>query len=131
MAGNPYCKQIDVFVGHNIRDQRSLQNYTQEWLANKLGISYQQVQKYETGMNRVSSGRLYEIAKILSVSIDALYRGAETVPGAPPPSTGDQTPEILSLIGDFQTLDSGTVRSAISGVVKAIAKGDPIDEAPP
>ena len=58
------AKRVDAHVGGRIRDRRTGLGLTQEHLANALNISYQQVQKYETGANRVSAGRLYEISKI-------------------------------------------------------------------
>ena len=59
---NDLAKKVDDQVGRQIRKRRNLLGLTQEQLADALGISYQQVQKYETATNRVSAGRLFEIA---------------------------------------------------------------------
>ncbi|HIF09166.1 MAG TPA: XRE family transcriptional regulator, partial [Sneathiellales bacterium] len=61
------AKRVDEHVGERIRHLRTTLGLTQEQLSSALGISYQQIQKYETGANRVSAGRLYEIAMELDV----------------------------------------------------------------
>ena len=66
-------KKIDDHVGRQIRKRRNLLGLTQEQLADALGISYQQVQKYETAANRVSAGRLYEIAAKLDSDIGFFF----------------------------------------------------------
>ena len=67
------AKKIDDHVGRQIRKRRNLLGLTQEQLADALGISYQQVQKYETAANRVSAGRLYEIAAKLDSDIGFFF----------------------------------------------------------
>ena len=67
------AKRVDAHVGRRIRDRRTGLGLTQEHLANALNLSYQQVQKYETGANRVSAGRLYEISKILQSDVSLFF----------------------------------------------------------
>ena len=62
-------KRVDAHVGGRIRDRRTVLGLTQEHLANALNISYQQVQKYETGANRVSAGRLYAVSNFLQSEV--------------------------------------------------------------
>lgn len=62
------ASEIDTIVGERIRRQRILTGQTQDQLGDALGVSYQQIQKYETGANRVSAGRLYLLAQRLEVS---------------------------------------------------------------
>lgn len=64
---------IDVHVGSRIGARRKLLQLSQKELAEKLGITFQQVQKYEKGVNRIGAGRLYSIATILGVDIDYFY----------------------------------------------------------
>ena len=66
---------IDRHVGDRIRRRRVMLGLTQEQLGEALGISYQQIQKYETGANRVSAGRLFMISQILEVGIATLFDG--------------------------------------------------------
>lgn len=66
---------IDVHVGARICARRKLLQLSQKQMAEKLGITFQQVQKYEKGVNRIGAGRLYTIAVILGVDIDYFYSG--------------------------------------------------------
>ncbi|WP_273720665.1 helix-turn-helix transcriptional regulator [Bartonella sp. ML71XJBT] len=64
---------MDKFVGKKIRFRRNMLKMSQKHLGQSLGVSFQQIQKYETGLNRVGAGRLKEIADILNVSIAFFY----------------------------------------------------------
>lgn len=70
---------VDVHVGKRIRHRRWMVGMTQQQLAEKVGIKFQQIQKYETGMNRVSASRLWDVASALSVSISFFFDGLENV----------------------------------------------------
>lgn len=74
MAGRR-ANQTDVAVGQRIRAFRKEANLSQTELANQIGVTFQQVQKYETGINRVGAGRLTKIAHALDVSIIAFFEG--------------------------------------------------------
>ncbi len=66
---------VDVHVGKRIRHRRWLVGMTQQQLAESVGIKFQQIQKYETGMNRVSASRLWDIAESLSVPVSFFFEG--------------------------------------------------------
>lgn len=66
---------VDKHVGLQIRNRRTLMGLSQEKLADSVGVTFQQVQKYERGTNRVSASRLFSFSKILGVSIDYFYDG--------------------------------------------------------
>lgn len=66
---------VDVHVGKRIRHRRWLAGVTQQQLADKVGIKFQQIQKYETGMNRVSASRLWDIADALDVPVSFFFEG--------------------------------------------------------
>lgn len=68
---------VDVHVGKRIRHRRWMVGMTQQQLAEKVGIKFQQIQKYETGMNRVSASRLWDIAETLSVPVSFFFVGLE------------------------------------------------------
>ena len=73
---------IDVHVGSRIRLRRSILGLSQENLAEALGLTFQQVQKYERGVNRVSSSRLYQLGQLLDVSVNFFFEGFnEKLPG--------------------------------------------------
>ena len=68
---------VDVHVGKRIRHRRWMVGMTQQQLGEIVGIKFQQIQKYETGMNRVSASRLWDIAKALEVQISFFFEGLE------------------------------------------------------
>jgi len=68
---------VDVHVGKRIRHRRWMVGMTQQQLAEKVGIKFQQIQKYETGMNRVSASRLWDISEALAVPINFFFEGLE------------------------------------------------------
>lgn len=69
--------ETDIRVGANLRRIRNLRNISQERLGEALGITFQQVQKYEKGMNRVSASKLVEAARFLEVSIEEMFAGVD------------------------------------------------------
>ena len=68
---------VDVYVGTRIRQRRWLAGMTQQALAEAVGIKFQQIQKYETGANRVSASRLWDIAEALGVPVAFFFEGVE------------------------------------------------------
>jgi transcriptional regulator with XRE-family HTH domain len=68
---------VDVHVGKRIRQRRWMNGTTQQQLAQAVGIKFQQIQKYETGMNRVSASRLWDIANVLGVTVSFFFEGLE------------------------------------------------------
>ncbi len=66
---------VDIHVGKRIRQKRSEIGMTQQQLAQAVGVKFQQIQKYETGSNRVSASRLWEIASVLDVKISFFFEG--------------------------------------------------------
>ena len=70
--------EVDVHVGKKIRQRRWLIGMTQQTLAESVGIKFQQIQKYETGANRVSASRLWDIAEVVGVPVSFFFEGMET-----------------------------------------------------
>jgi len=73
-APNP----IDVYVGSRVRMRRTLLGMSQERLAAELGVTFQQVQKYECGSNRIGASRLWDLAQVLGVDVDFFYQDIDT-----------------------------------------------------
>lgn len=71
------CDEIDVEIGKRMRQARVAAGLTQTDLGTQLGISFQQIQKYEKGRNRVGGGRLYKIARILGMKVTYFFDGVE------------------------------------------------------
>jgi transcriptional regulator with XRE-family HTH domain len=67
------ASDIDGQVAERIRVQRMLQGLTQLQLGNKIGVTFQQIQKYEKGINRIGAGRLFEVARVFNIPIQALF----------------------------------------------------------
>ncbi len=95
---------------------------TQEQLASALEISYQQVQKYETGSNRVSAGRLYEIARHLDVEIGYFFDGLEPSSQSAPMPHGGRNRATIELVRNFSEIDDPVVRNAVSSLVKSLTE---------
>lgn len=68
---------VDVHVGKRVRHRRWVSGTTQQQLADQVGIKFQQIQKYETGMNRVSASRLWDIAHALGVEVAFFFEGLD------------------------------------------------------
>ena len=68
---------VDVHVGQRVRQRRWMIGMTQQQLANAVGIKFQQIQKYETGANRVSASRLWDIAAALEVPVSFFFEGLD------------------------------------------------------
>lgn len=68
---------VDVHVGKRIRHRRWMNGTTQQQLAESVGIKFQQIQKYETGMNRVSASRLWDISNVLNVPVSFFFEGLD------------------------------------------------------
>jgi transcriptional regulator with XRE-family HTH domain len=71
------ASEIDAFVGRRVRLRRMLIDMSQEKLGALLGLTFQQVQKYEKGVNRIGAGRLFEMSKMLGVKVDYFYDGVD------------------------------------------------------
>jgi len=116
---------LDAAVGRNVRIWRMARGMTQEQLANRVGVTFQQLQKYEVGGNRIPTGRLVKFAAILAVPISALFEGTN---GAEPPRS------LLALISDsrsfrlaraFAAIDNSAMRLSLVSLVEKIAAGVP------
>ena len=92
---------VDEHVGKRLRQRRWLVGMTQQQLAEHVGINFQQIQKYETGANRVSASRLWDIASTLDVSINFFFDGLQAEKGVKIQS--DAMPS--DLMGDKEALD--------------------------
>jgi transcriptional regulator with XRE-family HTH domain len=78
MNAEPAMKHpVDAHVGKKIRHRRWMVGMTQQQLADQVGIKFQQIQKYETGMNRVSASRLFDIANVMDVPVAFFFEGLD------------------------------------------------------
>lgn len=90
---------VDVHVGKRIRHRRWMVGMTQQQLAERVGIKFQQIQKYETGANRVSASRLWDIADALEVPVSFFFEGLDAQ------ENGQHSSVPADLMGDKEALD--------------------------
>ena len=109
---------IDVYIGSCIRLRRLEKGLSQERLAEALGLSFQQIQKYERGINACAPARLIKIAEILEMPMAAFFPEL----GAPP-QKGPSLPDArsLALARQFETIPHGAARTALRQLVSALA----------
>jgi|SRR5688572_25631430 transcriptional regulator with XRE-family HTH domain len=114
---------VDVEVGHRIRIQRLSRGMSQTALANHLGVTFQQVQKYEKGVNRVGAGRLTRIAEVLGIPVNAFFTGKEMLddedakPGEASPLKLLTVPGAFRLLRAYSDLDDSNLRRSIVDLV--------------
>ena len=126
---------IDLHVGSRVRMRRMLLGLSQEKLGEALGVTFQQVQKYEKGMNRIGASRLQDIAKILDAPPSFFFEDAPTATGEIQPGFAEgksagfvveflSTVEGLQLNKAFATIKDPKVRKRIVDLVVAIAASE-------
>ena len=118
---------IDGQVGNRVRIRRMLIGMSQEKLGDHLGLTFQQVQKYEKGINRIGAGRLFEIARILDVPIDFFYDGV----GTPSDGLGEARAPVMEFVSSteglqlslaFMKIKDPKVRKRVLDLVKSLAE---------
>ena len=138
MASKGFPNPIDVHVGARIRLRRTLLGISQSALAEAIGLTFQQVQKYEKGANRVSSSRLYDLAQILDVSLSYFFEDMSAGVSAQTPSAlmktkqqpdiidYEQNPlakrETLEFVRAYYKIEDSAVRKQVFELTKAVAK---------
>lgn len=96
---------VDVHVGKRVRHRRWMVGMTQQQLGEIVGIKFQQIQKYETGMNRISASRLWDIAQALDVSISFFFEGFDAEAGAEAAHEGTAAIQRGDLLADKEALE--------------------------
>jgi transcriptional regulator with XRE-family HTH domain len=134
MANKKQPNPIDIHVGSRVRLRRMMLGMSQEKLGENLGITFQQIQKYEKGTNRIGASRLQQIARVLSTPVSFFF---EDAPGAPANSPGLAEPPSTSYVVDFLSSSEGIqlnkafvrikdarVRRRLIDLVRAVAGED-------
>jgi transcriptional regulator with XRE-family HTH domain len=118
---------VDIEVGHRIRIERLARGLSQTALATQLGVTFQQVQKYEKGVNRVGAGRLTKIAEVLGIEVSTFF-GAKEMGEAGEAKQGEASPlKLLTVSGAFRLLraygdiEDSNLRRAIVELVEQIS----------
>jgi transcriptional regulator with XRE-family HTH domain len=124
---------IDSHVGNRLRLRRKILNLSQEKLAERLGITFQQVQKYEKGTNRIGASRLYQIARILEVPVSFFFPQPEEAQSAAGMSEGAAPDYVMDFVSSsegielnraFAKIRDPKVRRRVTELVRSIAAGE-------
>ncbi len=119
---------IDRVVGQRLRWRRRELKLTQEQLGEQLGLTFQQVQKYEKGINRISAGRLFEVADVLTVPITYFFEGIDEMLGSKPlavreddhpPALPTIDSEAMELVTAFQKITDSALRRSLLDTIRA------------
>ena len=132
VAGKPH--PVDLYVGSRVRLRRTLKGMSQQRLAEALGLTFQQIQKYERGVNRIGSSRLFELSEVLDVPPSFFFDGApsQTESAAAVPGMAESQPEpyearqfarreILELVRAYDRIVDTEIRKRVFEMVKAVA----------
>lgn len=124
-------KPVDIHVGKRLRQRRTFVGMTQEQLGAALGITFQQIQKYERGANRIGASRLFDICRILDVPpqffFEAMPSGSEAEDEQPAPSVRADDPidrETMELVRAYRQIESSSVRHRLLELTRTLAKAD-------
>lgn len=131
----PRQDPIDAHVGRRVQLARKAAGFSQTELAEQLGLSFQQVQKYEKGANRIGAGRLLRIATLLNVPISFFFDDlpqdiARSIGGAKGAGAGASnltalaaSGDVVSLVSAYSRIEDKHLRQAIAAFVRATAQG--------
>ena len=133
----------DVHVGSRVRLRRLMLSMSQEQLGASIGLTFQQVQKYERGANRIGASRLYYLGQVLDVPLEFFYSDVDPVrapamPGGfaePPAEAFDADPlrkrETIELVEAYYAIVDATVRRRLFELARALAEGENPPSGPP
>lgn len=124
---------IDVHVGARVKLRRMIMGMSQESLGKALGLTFQQIQKYEKGVNRVGASRLFELSRLLEVPVQYFYDDYGDMIGAPAPGFAESaggdgfmalvnSPEGIELCRYFAAINDPHVKKRVLDLVKTIAE---------
>ena len=127
-----YPKPVDVHVGSRVRLRRTLLGLSQEGLGNAVGLTFQQIQKYERGANRIASSRLYQFSQVLDVPVSFFFDDMPEAAGGNSGGLSEDAPsadeyghlikrETLELVRAYYKITNPDVRKRVFELVKAVA----------
>ena len=116
---------IDEAVGKNLQNMRILRSVSQSELGSQVGVTFQQIQKYEKGVNRISASKLVEMADVLDVAIADFFDGvaAKNKPSASKLDFGAVSADTVKLVSAFEAITDKGARRHILHLVRALGRG--------
>ena len=131
MSDERLANSVDERIGKRVKGRRLEVDLSQEKLADLVGVTFQQIQKYENGVNRIAASRLWEMARALGVPVQYFYEGLSVnAPGVAEAGAPDlvydmmATPEGQRLLQIFGSIRSAKVRRRVVELVRVIAEND-------
>ena len=124
---------VDVHVGGRLRQRRSVLGMSQDELGTSVGVTFQQIQKYERGVNRIGSGRLFDFARILNVPVSYFFEELNKKASEVGFAEGDNdsvdsgtlsSKETLSLVRAYYRISDPNVRKKVLSLIKALSTND-------
>ena len=113
---------VDVHVGSRVRLRRTLLGMSQTDIADALGLTFQQVQKYEKGVNRISASRLYQISLIFDVPVESFFEEIEGEGSSSSPDDVMLTRETMNFVRAYYRIRDPDEREALHAMIKAMGK---------
>ena len=113
--------ETDLYVGGRIRERRIMLGLSQQQMADMIGVTYQQTHKYELGINRISAGRLYEIAQVLRVPLSYFFEGLGDRPDGN--SLTARQRMCLELARNFTQITNARHQEVLSQLARTLAQG--------
>jgi transcriptional regulator with XRE-family HTH domain len=122
-GGRSRALDVDHYVSMRIRQRRIMLGLTQQQMAELIGVTYQQAHKYETGINRISAGRLFQIAQALGVEISYFFEDVEPEKNAKPKDKElmPQQRMLLELARNFSSIGSRKHQDALCNLARVLA----------
>ncbi len=125
---------VDIHVGKRLRLRRTILGISQETIGNAIGVTFQQVQKYERGVNRMGSSRLYDFSKILTVPVSYFFEGLDGSQNASGVSEEAQSfehdkmssRETLEMMRAYYRITDPLVRKRVGDLIKSLADDKPV-----
>jgi len=118
------ANQLDLEIGRRLRQSRLVEHLTQAQLAQKVGISFQQLQKYENGANRISASRLWSVSQALGLPITYFYEGLDNGQAAGSDNaavTGSLPDHTIRVARTLNDLSDGEVKNKLFELIRALA----------
>jgi transcriptional regulator with XRE-family HTH domain len=126
VGGRSRALDVDRYVSLRIRQRRIMLGLTQQQMAELIGVTYQQAHKYETGINRISAGRLYQIARALGVEISYFFEDVEPAGGgvARNQELMPQQRMLLELARNFAAIKSRKHQEALCNMARVLSDSE-------
>ena len=127
---------VDIHVGKQLRMRRVILGLSQEAIGKAIGITFQQVQKYERGINRMGASRLYELSRYLTVPVSYFFEGLDSATRVSPGGVAEEVAafehekmssrETLELMRSYYRITDPNVRGRVAELIKSLADGVPV-----